>query len=417
MDRVIVYPGSIPLDTDMLDTNRNTMIGLGALLAATLGLNPIVDGLVVTPGAPGGLAIRIGPGSLSGLQRLDATAYGSLPMQTALGLAKMGINTGEVDLTLTAPTTTGQAQATLVEASFAEIDTQLIAMPYYNAAAPTQPWLGAGNNGASQPTRRTQTVTITLKVGAAAPAGQAIDPVADPGCVPLVAITLLAGQTTLAQANIRPVPTSSGIPYKLGQLRPGMSQAQAFTVSGTFVVPANTSIVRVTAVGGGGAAGTHPSSPGGGAGAGGQSVGFLPGLVPGQAIAITVGNGGQPVAGGGGGGNGGTSAFGPYMAATGGQGGAGGNGGAATFTGGAGGLGLGGSANSTGSWGFDAIPVAGKGGDGGGPGGGRGTSNGAAGLSAGAPGGGGGGGGSTAPSGGSAGVGGAGASGLILVEW
>ncbi len=417
MDRVIVYPGSIPLDTDMLDTNRNTMIGLGALLAATLGLNPVVDGLAVTPGAAGGLAIRIGPGSLSGLQRLDATPYGSLPMQTSLGLAKMGINTGAVDLTLTAPTGSGQAQTILVEASFAETDGQVVALPYYNAAAPTQPWLGAGNNGASQPTRRTQTVAITLKAGAVAAAGQTVDPAADPGCVPLVAITLLAGQTTLVQANIRAVPTSPGIPYKLGQLRPGMSQAQAFTASGTFVVPANTSILRVTVFGGGGAAGTHPSLPGGGGGSSGQSVGFLPGLLPGQPIAITIGGGGQPAPGGGGGGNGGTSAFGPYMAATGGQGGAGGTGGAGTFTGGAGGFGLGGAVNSAGSWGFDAIPIAGKGGDGGGPGGGRGTSNGAAGLGGGSPGGGGGGGGSTAPSGGVAGVGGAGASGLILVEW
>ena len=32
MDRNIVYPASIPLDTDILTLNRNTMIGLGYLL-------------------------------------------------------------------------------------------------------------------------------------------------------------------------------------------------------------------------------------------------------------------------------------------------------------------------------------------------------------------------------------------------
>ena len=31
MDRNIVYPGSIPLDTDLLTVNRNTMIALGYL--------------------------------------------------------------------------------------------------------------------------------------------------------------------------------------------------------------------------------------------------------------------------------------------------------------------------------------------------------------------------------------------------
>ena len=37
MDRTIVYPGSIPLDTDLLRLNRNTMVALGALMKAVLG--------------------------------------------------------------------------------------------------------------------------------------------------------------------------------------------------------------------------------------------------------------------------------------------------------------------------------------------------------------------------------------------
>ena len=32
MDRTIVYPGSIPLDTDLLRLNRNTMVALGAVM-------------------------------------------------------------------------------------------------------------------------------------------------------------------------------------------------------------------------------------------------------------------------------------------------------------------------------------------------------------------------------------------------
>jgi len=91
MDRVIVYPGSIPLDTDVLDTNRNAMLAFGALLAATLGLNPIVDGLGVTPAVAGGLSIRIGPGSITGLQRIDLSAYGSLPAFPDVGLVKMAM--------------------------------------------------------------------------------------------------------------------------------------------------------------------------------------------------------------------------------------------------------------------------------------------------------------------------------------
>ncbi len=45
MDRIIVYPGAIPLDTDLLNTNRNVMIALHALISATLGTATAVDGL------------------------------------------------------------------------------------------------------------------------------------------------------------------------------------------------------------------------------------------------------------------------------------------------------------------------------------------------------------------------------------
>jgi hypothetical protein len=37
MDRQIVYPGAIPLDTDFLSTNRNTLVAISALTRATLG--------------------------------------------------------------------------------------------------------------------------------------------------------------------------------------------------------------------------------------------------------------------------------------------------------------------------------------------------------------------------------------------
>lgn len=47
MDRNIVYPGSIPLDTDILGLNRNAMVGIAALTAAALGNSVVVDGLVV----------------------------------------------------------------------------------------------------------------------------------------------------------------------------------------------------------------------------------------------------------------------------------------------------------------------------------------------------------------------------------
>ncbi len=47
MDRNIVYPSAIPLDTDLLSVNKNAMIGLGFLAQAVLGTSTVVDGLGV----------------------------------------------------------------------------------------------------------------------------------------------------------------------------------------------------------------------------------------------------------------------------------------------------------------------------------------------------------------------------------
>ena len=61
MDRNIVYPGSIPLDTDLLTVNRNAMIGIGFLAQAVPGTSTVVDGLVCQPTNPGSLNISLVP--------------------------------------------------------------------------------------------------------------------------------------------------------------------------------------------------------------------------------------------------------------------------------------------------------------------------------------------------------------------
>jgi hypothetical protein len=134
MDRNIVYPGSIPLDTDLLNTNRNAMVALGALISATLGQSTVVDGLAVTPTTPATLSIAVGPGSLTQLTNVDQNAYGSLAADTADPLVKMGVNLGTTTFTLAAPTTSGQSVTYLIEAAFQEADIDPVVLPYYNAA-------------------------------------------------------------------------------------------------------------------------------------------------------------------------------------------------------------------------------------------------------------------------------------------
>jgi hypothetical protein len=413
MDRTIVYPGAIPLDTDLLNANRNTMVALGALISATLGTSSIYDGLTVIPTSPASTAVLVAPGCITQLAAVDSTGYGSLPPDASDALMKMGVNVGYTVLTLTAPAVSGQSIAYLIEAAFQETDLDPVVLPYYNAANPTSPYMGPNNTGTAQATRRRQSVLLTAKAGTPATTGTQTPPAADAGALAVAVVTVSYGQTQITAGNIAMLPSGAIIPFKLPALRPGFSAIQSFTASGTFVVPNGVTRVKATVIGGGGAGGMHSTQSAGGGGAGGQAVMVVGNLWPGTPYSVTVGAGGVSPATPGNGGAGGTSSFASFASAT---GGAGGNGGTSPVNqaGGAGGNGVGGDVNFAAAFGTDAVTVGQRGGDGGGPCGGRGTSGLIQGISAPGPGGGGGGGGSNGTTGA---PGGNGAPGLVFVEY
>jgi hypothetical protein len=419
MDRTIVYPGSIPLDSDLLSTNRNTMVALGALLQATLGTTPVIDGLAVTPTIPASLSVIVSPGSITQATTVDQNAYGSLAADATDALVKMGINLTATTLTLAAPTTSGQSVNHLIEAAFVESDTSATVLPYYNAANPAQPYLGPNNTGTAQATSRIQRVQLQLKAGTPATAGTQTTPPVDNGWSGIAVVTVNYGQTQVTSANIAQASLSPALAWKLPALRPGFPSLQAFTSSSSFTIPVGVTRLKVTVIGGGGAGGTHGTTPSGGGGGGGHAIRVLTGMTPGTVIPVTVGPGGTPLTGGntGNGGAGGTSSFGIYASATGGNGGGGGSG-SAPAAGGSGGNGVGGDINYGGSFGTDGVIPAARGGDGGGPGAGRGTTGAVQGISANGPGGGGGGGGASSTTGAGTGApGGTGGAGLVIVEF
>jgi len=417
MDRNIVYPGSIPLDTDILSTNRNAMVGIAALTAAALGSNVVADGLACTPTTPASLAVVVGPGSITQLSALDATSYGSLAADVTDQIVKTGINLQATNFSLSAPTGAGQSINYLIEAAFEESDADPVVLPYVNAANPAQPFSGPANSGAAQNTQRVQRVQLQVKPGAAGPSGTQVTPGVDGGWVGLYVVTVNYGQTAITAASIATLPQAPFLQYKLPALRPGFASMQVFTSSGNFVVPNGVTAVRVTVVGGGGAGGYHSTMPSGGGGAGARASGVVSGLTPGQVIAVTVGAGGAAPTAYANGNNGGASSFGSYVTAGGGVGGNGGT--AANFAnaGGAGGVAYGGQLNIGGSIGTDSIVVACRGGDGGGPGNGRGASGPLSGIAAASYGGGGGGGGCSSGASPAGAPGGAGGGGLVVVEY
>lgn len=420
-NRQIVYPGAIPLDTDILTIQRNLMIALGYLAQATLGTSVVADGLACTQQTVPNMTVQIAPGSIISLTTVDATAFGSLNADTTDPLVKMGINTSTVVSssfgTITAPGTTGQSINYLIQAAFQESDGVSVVLPYYNSTNPAIAYSGPMNSGLSQNTVRAQTVNLGLKAGTAATTGSQTTPTPDSGYVGLWVITVAYGQSSITNSNISLYSGAPFIPAKLGPaMLPGFSNMQAFTSSGTFTVPAGVTRVKVTVIGGGGGAGYNSTYASGGGGSGGRSVGVVTGLTQGQQITVTVGAGGTSPGTAGNGTGGGTSSFGSYITATGGGGGTGGTG--TANAGGAPGTSSGGTVNDAGEYGLDGsqnnASGIGNGGKGGGPGGGRGTTGFATGYTAQGYGGGGGGGGC---GGGGGATGGNGKSGIVIVEW
>lgn len=294
MDRNIVYPGSIPLDTDLLYLNRNVMTAIGFLAQAVLGTGQIVDGLTCSPTTPASMQVVVAPGSITQLSVLDTSSYGSLAADTTTPLLKMGIKSTASTFTLSAPSGAGQATNYLIQVAFSEADAAPVVIPYYNAANPALAFAGPNNNGSAQSTMRLQTVLIAAKAGTPAPAGTQTTPVPDSGWVGLYQITVSQGQSSIGPANIQKLTTAPFVPWKLPALSPGFGGGvRSFTSSGTFVVPAGVGQVEVELWGGGSGsfASTSTAASGGGSG-GGYARRRITGLLPGQSIAFTVGAGG-----------------------------------------------------------------------------------------------------------------------------
>jgi hypothetical protein len=413
MDRQIVYPASIPLDTDFLTQNRSAMVALGSLAQAVLGTATIVDGLACQPTSPASLSVTVGAGSVSQFGPVDSLAYGSLAADTTDQIVKMGINLQPTTFTLSAPATPGESVIYLIEATFSETDATPVVLPYVNAANPAQPYSGPDNSGTAQNTQRIERVQLQLKAGTAANTGTEAAPAIDSGWSGLYLITVNNGQTAITAANIAVHPASPFVNFKLPTLTPGFSRRVAYAAATTFTVPLGVSLIRATVIGGGGGGGgTDGSYAAAGGGAGGFASGTFA-VTPGSTVAITVGAGGAGSAAGASGGAGGTSSFGDFCSATGGSGGQFQS--AQATPGGEGGQGSGGELAGYGGYGSDGqngtTVIGGNGGQSLMGGGGRAATSGSTALNGQAPGSGGGG------VYNSSGGGGQGATGLVVLEY
>jgi hypothetical protein len=217
MDRRIVYPGQIPLETDLLFTAKASAVGLAQLTAAVFGNNSLVTGMAVTPTSPASLRVQVEPGALYAPLPIDATSYGSLGADSDQ-MVVQGLLLDSQVLTLVPPTTSGRSQVFLIQASCQVVDTDPTVLPYYNADNPDLAFTGPGNSGTPQNTTRAVRAVISIKAGTSAPTGSQVAPAPDAGNIPLSEVTLANGATSITSANIKASNTTPRLFYLLQQL-------------------------------------------------------------------------------------------------------------------------------------------------------------------------------------------------------
>jgi hypothetical protein len=202
LDRYINFAGQIPLETDLLNTNRNILIALSKLSHAVFGNTTTVNGLACTPTGPASMSVNVAPGDIYSLVNLDGTPYSSLAADTTHQVVKQGISLDLINFALTAPVTGGYSVCYLIEAQYQDLDAVNVVLPYYNAAAPATAWSGPNNTGVAQATQRKGNALVQVKTGVAAATGTQTIPAADSGFVPLYVVTVANGQTTITAASI-----------------------------------------------------------------------------------------------------------------------------------------------------------------------------------------------------------------------
>lgn len=228
-ERVIVYSGQVPLETDILRTNKNMMISISKLAASLFGSSTIINGLSCAPSSPADLNVVISPGEMYSLANIDGTPYSSLSADTTHTILKQGVLLDSTTLAITPPTTAGFSINYLVQFAFQEVDTDSITLAYYNAANPSQAWSGPGGTGTAQNTTRSGTISISLKAGIAAATGSQSTPAPDSGYTAGWVVTVANGQTTITSASISVAANSPFLP-SVGVLKAAQSSMLNFGV-------------------------------------------------------------------------------------------------------------------------------------------------------------------------------------------
>jgi hypothetical protein len=244
MDRQIIYAGALPLDTDLLNAQRFTMVAFGKFIEMFVGTETLIDGFTCIPTVPASLVVQLTTGMICALENVDTEPFGSLPSDST-PLMKMGVLADTDMITITPPTTSGYAQNYLIQIGFSEVSDTPTLLPYYNAADPAHPFEGPADSGAEQDVRRVQLAVVNVKPGVAAPAGTQATPATDAGYVPAFVVTVAQGQTTITSVDIATHASAPFISPKLPQIAE-KTQARTWNWCGNAGGTANAVTATIT---------------------------------------------------------------------------------------------------------------------------------------------------------------------------
>jgi len=251
LDRSIIYSGQVPQTTDLLTTNKQTMIALAKLCSDLFGTATLISGLSCAPTSPASMSVNVNPGQIYQLANVDGTAYSAIPLDTTHSILKQGILLDAQSFALTAPGTVGYSQNYLIQATYLDNDINNTVLPYYNSANPSQAFNGPGGNGTAQPTTRAGQVSLQLVAGTAATTGTQTTPAVTTGYVGIAVITVANGQSTITAGNISAYPNLVNAPMGgfMAAMGERFSGIQTVTASTTLTTAALGALVNVTATG------------------------------------------------------------------------------------------------------------------------------------------------------------------------
>ena len=247
MDRQIVYPGGIPLDTDILNIERSVMVTLGYLAQAVLGTSTVADGLSCNPTLPASMSVTVDPVASRSLAWWTRSLLVLCQQRPAnrfsawLSISRLQVFLWPRPAALARQSTTSSKPAcwnrtgrrSFCPIIMLQIQTSLI--------------VAQGTPGRLRTRRGLQQVQLQLKAGAPGPTGTQQTPTVDAGWAGLYVITVGSGQTSVTAGNIVTLPSAPFINWKLPQQTPGTRNLASFTPisQGDWAAPAGISVVRL----------------------------------------------------------------------------------------------------------------------------------------------------------------------------